>query len=56
MCEVEFWEVFVRTKVRRFLESGALWPLADCRIADLELREFLLCQIVNVPRTLPVLV
>jgi hypothetical protein len=40
MCEVEFWEVFVRTKVRRFLESGALLPLADCQIADLECEFF----------------
>jgi len=34
MCEVEFWEVFLR-KVRGFLEWFTLRPLVDCRIAEL---------------------
>ncbi len=35
MCEVEFWEVFLR-KVRVFLKWFTLNPQADCRLADLE--------------------
>lgn len=34
MCEVEFWEVFPN-KVQWFFDSGAIDPLAGCRIADL---------------------
>ncbi len=35
MCEVEFWEVFLR-KVQEFLEVVSIYPLVDCRIADLD--------------------
>jgi hypothetical protein len=35
MCEVEFWEVFLR-KVRVFLKWFTLDPQVDCRLADLE--------------------
>ena len=35
MCEVEFWEVFLR-KVRDFLSGFLLIPLVDYQLADLE--------------------
>ena len=35
MCEVEFWEVFLK-KVQGFLEWCPKVPLVGCRIADLE--------------------
>ena len=35
MCEVEFWEVFL-ANVREFFKWLLLFPLVDCRIADLE--------------------
>lgn len=42
MCEVEFWEVFLR-KVQVFLSGFLYCPLVDCRIADLERIAFRYC-------------
>jgi hypothetical protein len=35
MCEVEFWEVFLKGTKPLFLSGLLLIPLADCRIGNL---------------------
>jgi len=36
MCDVEFWEVFLKGAKRFFIVVCYLRPRVDCRIADLE--------------------
>jgi hypothetical protein len=50
MCEVEFWEVFLRESARVF-RVVTLTPRIDCRLANLESfnRFYLMCRIVKEP-------
>ncbi len=54
MCEVEFWEVFPKNELW-FFHSGAIDPLAGCRVADLAgafLGLLLVCLLVQIIKVL----